>query len=67
MRPQPVSLFGISAPSGLAVEVRMLSRSSTVSAGSAWRTRAATPATCGEAIDVPLPNPYLPPGRLDRI
>ncbi len=32
--------------------------------GSALASSAATPATCGEAMEVPLSWPYLPPGRV---
>src|ERR1700681_4153800 len=31
------------------------------------RTSAAAPATCGVAIDVPLRDPYRPPGHVDTI
>ena len=33
-----------------------------------WLTiSAATPAACGEAIDVPWMQPYAPPGSVERI
>src|SRR5699024_294261 len=64
-------LFGdsgyVSSVNGMAVSIRTCSISSTLILLSTWRSNAATPATAGPAIDVPLIAPYPSPGNEERI
>jgi hypothetical protein len=65
-RPQPLAGSGtFSGTRGSAVRLRMSFTSPGVRSGRAWRSSAATPATWGVAMLVPVRRPQPPPGTVE--